>query len=114
MISISERVLKLRERIFVTFDDPASSGLARALSIVSLALIVASVIALICETLFTVTPDGCGACDAALCVDHSDPSNPQPDAWCIARCGDCEPRPRRVRRRFFFCFFSEAEARSST
>ena len=93
VLSIGARTLTLRERIFVTFDDPSSSGLARSLSISSLVLIIISVFALVCETVFTVPPDGCGACEPAQCVDNSDPFDPQPVEWCLTHCGSCEPTP---------------------
>jgi len=80
VLSIGARTLLLRERIFVTLDDPSSSGLARSLSISSLVLIIISVFALVCETVFTVPPDGCGACEPAQCVDDSDPFDPQASA----------------------------------
>ena len=93
LTTLSFRELSWRERAFVTLDDPASSGLARVLSIGILTLIVLSVASLVCESAFTRAPDGCALCASERgCKDENDEPSPE----CLAHCGRCEPEIRPI------------------
>ena len=101
----ARRRLGVRERVYVTLDDPASSGLARALSLAIIGLIVLSVLGLVLESEWMVLPGG----RCAVCYH---PESGEPDHAgcelalgsadaCMARCGadrdgdgalDCAPR----------------------
>lgn len=88
-----DRELSFRERVFVTLDDPASSGLARLLSIAILVLIVVSVVALVCESAFVRAPAGrgCEICGDAAKQEECRDGGDDTLATCLATCGACEP-----------------------
>ena len=101
-LSISTRQLSTQERVFVTLDDPGSSGLARVLSLFIMGLIVTSVVALVLETVYvdpSHNPDcladevegsaGRTICRVNECGDGDDACV----ANQLAYCRDCEPAP---------------------
>ena len=77
----------------MTLDDPASSGLARLLSIVILVMIVISVVALVCESAFVRAPAGrgCEICGDAAKQEECRDGGDDTLATCLATCGACEP-----------------------